>query len=124
MRDIRFYYSPSTLGFYRSDVHGEGVPADCAEISEHDYVHLMRGQEKGLRIEPCSEHGARLCVHEPTHEDIARAVEAARQAAYKTESDPLFFKAQRGEIGLDQWLEKVAEIKARYPAGVMPATGA
>lgn len=40
--------------------------------------------------------------------------EALRSAAYRTESDPLFFKAQRGEAALSDWLAKVAEIKARY----------
>jgi hypothetical protein len=38
---------------------------------------------------------------------------AARAEAYRTESDPLFFKAQRGEATIDGWLAKVAEIKAR-----------
>ena len=31
------------------------------------------------------------------------------------EADPLFFKAQRGEVEQQVWLDKVAEIKARYP---------
>ncbi|CAB4121760.1 hypothetical protein UFOVP16_2 [uncultured Caudovirales phage] len=38
-----------------------------------------------------------------------------RGDAYRVESDPLFFKAQRGEATMDEWLAKVAEIKARYP---------
>jgi len=38
-----------------------------------------------------------------------------RQQAYIAEADPLFFKAQRGEATLDEWQDKVAEIKARYP---------
>lgn len=40
---------------------------------------------------------------------------AQREAAYREESDPLFFKAQRGEATMDMWLLKVNEIKARYP---------
>ena len=47
----------------------------------------------------------------PTPEET----EALRQAAYEKESDPLFFKWQRGEIEQQVWLDKVAEIKARYP---------
>ena len=39
----------------------------------------------------------------------------ARAVAYKAESDPLFFKAQRGEATMDEWLALVAEIKTRYP---------
>jgi hypothetical protein len=40
---------------------------------------------------------------------------AARAAAYRNEADPLFFKVQRGEANEQEWLDKVAEIRARYP---------
>lgn len=57
-----------------------------------------------------------------TQEEIAQeAVDAslankfARAMAYRDESDSLFFKAQRGEATMDEWLAKVEEIKARYP---------
>jgi hypothetical protein len=39
----------------------------------------------------------------------------ARQAAYQVEADPLYFGWQRGENTEQQWLDKVAEIRARYP---------
>jgi hypothetical protein len=42
-------------------------------------------------------------------------VQAARAAAYREEADPLFFKYQRGEADAQEWLDKVAEIRARYP---------
>jgi hypothetical protein len=38
-----------------------------------------------------------------------------RAAAYTTEADPLFFKAQRGEASIEKWQAKVAEIRARHP---------
>ncbi len=38
-----------------------------------------------------------------------------RALAYREESDPLFFKWQRDEATEQEWLDKVAEIKARYP---------
>jgi hypothetical protein len=41
--------------------------------------------------------------------------EAARAEAYRTESDPIFFMAQRGEATMQEWTAKVTEIKARYP---------
>ena len=41
--------------------------------------------------------------------------EASRKAAYTAEADPLFFRSQRGEIEEQVWLDKIAEIKARYP---------
>ena len=41
---------------------------------------------------------------------------AMRYAAYVAESDPIFFMSQRGEATQQQWLDKIAEIKARWPA--------
>jgi hypothetical protein len=41
--------------------------------------------------------------------------QARRAAAYRDEADPLFFKVQRGEALEQDWLDKVAEIRARYP---------
>jgi len=55
---------------------------------------------------------ARLTAEQPRKE-----AEAYRAAAYATEADPLFFKAQRGEATMDEWNAKVAEIRARYPYG-------
>ena len=42
-----------------------------------------------------------------------KAIEEARLQAYRDESDPLFFKWQRGEATKEKWLAKVAEIKER-----------
>jgi hypothetical protein len=41
--------------------------------------------------------------------------QANRKAAYEQEADPLFFKAQRGEVEQQVWLDKIAEIKQRFP---------
>jgi hypothetical protein len=57
------------------------------------------------------EEAAELSSPPPTPEQI----EALRRAAYQAEADPLFFKAQRGEATHEDWLAKVAEIKARFP---------
>lgn len=43
-----------------------------------------------------------------------------RSEAYRQESDPLFFKSRRGEATEQEWLDKVDEIKARYPYPVTP----
>lgn len=43
------------------------------------------------------------------------AVDAQRQSAYAAESDPLFFKWQRGAGTEQAWLDKIAEIQARFP---------
>ena len=47
----------------------------------------------------------------PTHEEQ----EAKRAAAYAQEADPLFFQAQRGKATQQEWLDKIAEIEARFP---------
>lgn len=41
--------------------------------------------------------------------------QALRAAAYNTEADPLFFQAQRGKATQQEWLDKIAEIEARFP---------
>jgi hypothetical protein len=48
----------------------------------------------------------------------ARRIEQARAQrleAYRLEADPLFFKFQREEISQQEWLDKIIEIKNRYP---------
>ena len=47
--------------------------------------------------------------------EIDEITTSLRAEAYRNESDPLFFKAQRGEIEQQVWLDKVSEIKLRYP---------
>lgn len=42
-------------------------------------------------------------------------IKRLREAAYKAESDSLFFKAQRGEATIDEWQNKIAEIKSKFP---------
>jgi lysophospholipase L1-like esterase len=48
-------------------------------------------------------------------EQPLRNAQQQRAAAYVSEADPLFFKAQRGEATMDDWNAKVAEIRARFP---------
>lgn len=54
-------------------------------------------------------------VEDKPVEELNVIHEVMRKEAYRYESDPLFFKAQRGEIEMQVWLDKVEEIKARYP---------
>jgi hypothetical protein len=42
-------------------------------------------------------------------------MEKLRQKAYRDESDPLFFKYQREDATREEWLDKIQEIKDRYP---------
>lgn len=50
----------------------------------------------------------------PTQAEIEAQNEYLRLEAYRNESDPLFFKWQRGEIDKQVWIDKVEEIKTRY----------
>ena len=38
-----------------------------------------------------------------------------RAEAYRAEADPIFFKWQRSEATEQEWLDKIEEIKLRYP---------
>lgn len=40
---------------------------------------------------------------------------AKRAEAYPKESDPIFFKAQRGEATMQDWQSAVDAVKARFP---------
>jgi hypothetical protein len=44
-----------------------------------------------------------------------RKAERLRAADFRIEADPLFFGWQRGENTQHEWLDKVAEIRARHP---------
>jgi hypothetical protein len=46
------FHSGSTRSFYRSDVHGNAIPADAVEVSEERYAELMHGQASGQEIVP------------------------------------------------------------------------
>lgn len=116
------FFSKSQGGFYSTEIHGGNMPADALEISAELYSELMAGQAVGKVI--FADHNGLPALSdppEPTAEQIAAAVQALRSIAYRDESDPLFFKAQRGEATMDEWLAKVEEIKARIPDGVMPS---
>lgn len=52
---------------------------------------------------------------EPEPGPVEPSVDDLRRAAYIAESDPLFFKWQRSEASQQEWLDKVAEIRGRYP---------
>ena len=73
------------------------IPPDPANTAFQEYLKWVDEGNEPLEADPL-----------PDNSDALRA------AAYVSESDPLFFKAQRGEATMDQWLAKVQEIKNRY----------
>lgn len=42
-------------------------------------------------------------------------VESLRKAAYREETDPIFFSYQRGEATEQEWLDAVQAVKEQYP---------
>jgi hypothetical protein len=50
-----------------------------------------------------------------TSDKVKEIAGRLRQEAYQKESDPLFFKWQRGEASEQEWTAKVDEIKQRFP---------
>lgn len=57
------------------------------------------------------------------HDLELERLKAARNARYQAETDPLFFKAQRGEDGVTMadWSAAVDAIRAELPYPEMPA---
>jgi hypothetical protein len=110
------FYSAKAAGFYDAALHGNNIPPDAVMITSEQHAALLAGQSQGKRI--VADAAGRPFLQDPpppTSAEIAASVTAARAAAYRDESDPLFFKAQRGEATMQEWLAKVEEIKARYP---------
>lgn len=84
---------------FTCDPNDTGAEFDVAELYE------------ALNADPATA----AYVAEPKTTLTKEQISSFRAAAYQTESDPLFFKVQRGEATEREWLDKVAEIKARYP---------
>lgn len=53
-------------------------------------------------------------VTDKSIDEINAIQESNKKQAYREESDPLFFKWQRGEATQQEWLDKVNEIKQRW----------
>jgi hypothetical protein len=51
----------------------------------------------------------------PTTQQLNELADFQRQLAYAAEADPLFFKWQRKEATKRDWIDKIAEIKSRFP---------
>lgn len=107
------YYSKTTRGFYDSD---EGlVPVDIVEVTDDAYAALLEGQSKGMEIVPDgSGYPVLKAIPEPTDEELKAIANAQMKVDFQNEGDPLFFQWQRGEIEQQVWLDKCAEIRARY----------
>jgi hypothetical protein len=66
-------------------------------------------------VEPLTSAEVQAEVAQLEAAEAAERPRRARQAAFQAESDPIFFKWQRGEGTEQAWLDKVAEIRDRIP---------
>lgn len=112
---MAIFYSGSTRGFYDTSIHTGALPSDAKEITEERRDALLLGQSEGKEI-TADENGFPTLTDrpQPTASELDALMESRRAKAYRDESDPLFFKWQRGEATEQQWLDKIAEIKARW----------
>jgi hypothetical protein len=83
------------------------IPDFCADWPE---------ATEGCQIGGSYVKGIFIPLPEPEPEPpTLKQQQVARAAAYRNEADPLFFKYQRSEATEQEWLDKVAEIKERFP---------
>jgi|GEM_PF-752486 len=96
-----------------------------AYIDPEQYSDALEAKLEGRSI-TLNEAGALVIIDKPkspepepepelTPEALLEAAREDRATAYRHEADPLFFKWQRGEGSEQVWLDKVAEIRQRYP---------
>jgi len=105
-------YSKSTGGFYAPEINGDDIPGDAKFVTQDAYVALMQAQSAG-KVIAGDENGMPVVVEPPKFGDAE--VNRLREAAYRAEADPIFFKYQRGEASKDDWMSVVNDIRTRYP---------
>jgi hypothetical protein len=75
-------------------------------------VNVETGEQKIVPLTPEEiEKIKNTPIPKPTLEEQKRN----RMNSYIQESDPLFFKVQRGEATLEEWNQKIEEIRQRFP---------
>jgi hypothetical protein len=104
-------YSPSLKGFFPQTINYPNLPQDLVTISDANYQLVMQKQSEGKSFDFLQ--NGEFVFFDPIVTDEQK--EQMRRNAYVKESDPLFFKWQRGEATKEDWLSKVEEIKARQP---------
>ena len=84
------------------------IPGGCVTVAPPTLAEGQRAQWAGS--------GWTVVDPEPEPEPPTKEEQQAnRQDAYAAEADPIFFKYQRGEATEQEWLDKIEEIRERYP---------
>ncbi len=74
------FYSPTTGGFYTTEIHGDNIPEDAVEITAAEHAALLEGQSQGKRI--VADANGRPILQDPpppTPEQIMARMEARVQ---------------------------------------------
>ena len=108
---MAYRFSPSTLGFYETAIHGEAIPADAVYVAPSRHAELMAAQADGSRIAASPETGNPVIVAPP-----AVPVEAIRQALGSAVSQEA---ARRMGGTRDIWLA-LASLHQAVAAGTPP----
>lgn len=79
------FYSPTTQGFYTTEIHGEDIPGDAVEISDAAHAALLTAQSAGQRIVTGSA-GAPIAIDPPgpTAADMWERIKAERDRRTET----------------------------------------
>jgi hypothetical protein len=102
MNDIR-WANPEHIGICYNN--GDVV----VYIDSGDLYDAIRAGDYGPIADPQVIEAGPAVVYTP------KEITALRQAAYQTESDPIYFMWQRGESTEAQWKAQINLIKQRYP---------
>lgn len=108
-----YFSSQSTRGFCSPKLTTP-MPEDALEIPDDLYEELITG-EAGKVIFWSGTGLPFLKDMQATPEAINASILIDRAAAYRRESDPIFFQFQRGEVNEQDWHNKISEIKTRLP---------
>ncbi|KNH02617.1 putative tail fiber assembly protein [Qipengyuania citrea LAMA 915] len=74
-------YSPSTGGFYETELHGASIPADAVYVAPARHAELLAAQAQGATIQASSATGNPVIAAAPSP-DHAALVAAAQMAAH------------------------------------------
>ena len=66
------YFSATTMGFYRIDIHGNNMPEDAIKITDDEYQTFRQGQANGLVLK--AQDGRPVMVEPTITEDDIRVV--------------------------------------------------
>jgi hypothetical protein len=86
------------------------IPADCVEADPP----AIESNQKAKWVNDAWVY-EEIPPKPPVPEPEQPPYDELRKFAYREESDPLFFKWQRGEATKEEWQTKIVEIKNRYP---------